>query len=49
MFAKNILAILQGIKAREEGRAAVRNPAPPPGLEPPRPARPAPQPTVYNR
>lgn len=49
MFAKNIFAILAGIKAREEGRsrpptvAAVRMP------EPPRINRPQPQPTQYNR
>lgn len=48
VFAKNILAILQGIKAREEGRTkppapAVRMP------EPPRMARAMPQPAQYNR
>lgn len=49
VFAKNILAILQGIKNREEGRA---RPAPPP-IRMPDPTRstvrPTPQVTQYNR
>lgn len=49
IFAKNILAILQDIKAREDGKGAARFPAAVPGVEPPRPLRPAPQPAVYNR
>ncbi|KAK6631836.1 accessory factor associated with RNA polymerase II [Polyplax serrata] len=48
VFAKNIFAILQSIKAREEGRH--RPPAPAPIVTPrATPARPAPQPAVYNR
>lgn len=48
MFAKNILAILQGIKNREEGRSRPiqpQNRLP----EPARIIRPAPQPAQYNR
>lgn len=48
IFAKNILAILQGIKNREEGRS--RPMQPPIRLpEPARIARPQPQPAQYNR
>lgn len=48
MFAKNILAILQGIKNREEGRS--RPMQPPIRLpEPARIVRPQPQPAQYNR
>ncbi|CAH0394551.1 unnamed protein product [Bemisia tabaci] len=50
MFAKNILAILQSVKAREEGRH--RPPQPTPVHMTPRmpPAKPAvPQPVVYSR
>uniref|UniRef100_A0A6B2EFK9 Parafibromin n=1 Tax=Phlebotomus kandelakii TaxID=1109342 RepID=A0A6B2EFK9_9DIPT len=47
VFAKNILAILQGIKAREEGRT--KPPAPIRMPEPPRMARAIPQPAQYNR
>lgn len=48
LFAKNILAILQGIKNREEGRA--RPVAPPIRLpEPAHIARPQPKPAQYNR
>lgn len=48
IFAKNILAILQGIKNREEGRG--RPQAPVIKLpEPPRVNRPQPQPAQYNR
>ncbi|EEB15219.1 parafibromin, putative [Pediculus humanus corporis] len=48
VFAKNIFAILQSIKAREEGRH--RPPVPAPMVTPrATPARPAPQPAVYNR
>lgn len=48
IFAKNIFAILQGIKAREEGRT--RPVAAPIKLpEPPRIMRPMPQPAQYNR
>lgn len=48
IFSKNILAILQGIKNREEGRA---RPAPPPIRlpDPTRIVRPTPQVTQYNR
>lgn len=49
MFAKNILAILHGIKAREEGR---QRPMQPPAAQTPRqtPMRPpVAQPAVYNR
>lgn len=48
MFAKNILAILQGIKNREEGRS---RPIQPQSRlpEPARIIRPAPQPAQYNR
>lgn len=48
IFAKNILAILQGIKNREEGRL---RPAPAPIHlpEPSRMNRPVPQPAQYNR
>jgi parafibromin len=47
-FSKNILAILQSIKNREEGRS---RPAQPPIKmpEPPRLMRPQPQPAQYNR
>lgn len=48
VFAKNILAILQGIKSREEGRprpVAPQNRLP----EPARIVRPTPQPAQYNR
>ncbi|XP_055594284.1 parafibromin [Uranotaenia lowii] len=48
VFAKNILAILQGIKNREEGRGRPQAPAiklP----EPTRVIRPQPQPAQYNR
>uniref|UniRef100_A0A182RUP8 Parafibromin n=1 Tax=Anopheles funestus TaxID=62324 RepID=A0A182RUP8_ANOFN len=48
IFAKNIFAILQSIKNREEGRG--RPQAQPVKLpEPPRVIRPQPQPTQYNR
>lgn len=48
IFAKNILAILQGIKNREEGR--LRPVQPPIHLpEPSRMNRPVPQPAQYNR
>lgn len=48
VFAKNIFAILQSIKAREEGRH--RPPAPTMLVTPkPTPARLVPQPSVYNR
>uniref|UniRef100_A0A182T8M0 Paf1 complex subunit Cdc73 N-terminal domain-containing protein n=1 Tax=Anopheles maculatus TaxID=74869 RepID=A0A182T8M0_9DIPT len=48
IFAKNIFAILQSIKNREEGRG--RPQAQPVKLpEPPRVNRPQPQPTQYNR
>lgn len=48
MFAKNIFAILHGIKAREEGRQ--RPPQPPPTQTPRQtPVRPIAQPAVYNR
>lgn len=49
VFAKNILAILQGIKNREEGRSA--RPAQPQSRlpEPARIVRPPPQPAQYNR
>ncbi|XP_044728391.1 parafibromin [Chrysoperla carnea] len=46
-FAKNIMAILQGIKAREEGRQ--RPPQPPVVTPRATPIRPAAQPAVYNR
>lgn len=49
MFAKNIFAILQGIKAREEGR---NRPAAQQAIKMPEPARiakPQPQLTQYNR
>lgn len=48
MFAKNIFAILQGIKNREEGRS---RPLPPQNRlpEPARIIRPTPQPAQYNR
>lgn len=48
VFAKNILAILQGIKNREEGRS---RPVPPQNRlpEPARIIRPTPQPAQYNR
>lgn len=47
-FAKNILAMLHSIKAREEGRARPPQPAP---IVTPRqtPVRPTTQPAVYNR
>ena len=49
IFAKNIFAILQSIKAREEGRQ--KGPAAPTPIVTPRstPMRPLPQPAVYNR
>lgn len=47
MFAKNILAILHGIKAREEGRQ--RPPQPPVATPRQTPVRPIAQPAVYNR
>lgn len=48
IFAKNILSLLQSIKAREEGR--VKPPAPPIKLpEPPRINRPVVQQAQYNR
>ncbi|GAB0095830.1 CDC73 [Sergentomyia squamirostris] len=47
VFAKNIFAILQGIKAREEGRT--KPPAPIRMPEPLRMARAIPQPAQYNR
>ncbi|KAL0275871.1 UNVERIFIED_CONTAM: hypothetical protein PYX00_003597 [Menopon gallinae] len=48
IFAKNIFAILQSIRAREEGRH--RPPVPTPVVTPRQtPARIAPQPAVYNR
>lgn len=47
MFAKNILAILHGIKAREDGRQ--RPPQPPVATPRQTPVRPIAQPTVYNR
>lgn len=48
IFAKNIFAILQGIKAREEGRSRPQQ-APVKLPEPPRLSRPTPQPAQYNR
>lgn len=50
MFAKNIIAILQSIKVREEGRH--RPPQPTPIVTPratPIPRSAIPQPAVYNR
>jgi len=48
IFAKNIFAILQSIKAREEGRH--RPPQPTPIVTPrATPMRSIPQPAVYNR
>lgn len=49
IFAKNIFAILQGIKVREEGRQ--KGPAAPMPMVTPRstPMRALPQPAVYNR
>ncbi|CAB3367439.1 Hypothetical predicted protein [Cloeon dipterum] len=48
LFSKNIFAILQSIKAREEGRH--RPPAPTPIVTPrATPVRSVPQPAVYNR
>lgn len=49
IFAKNIFAILQSIKAREEGRQ--KGPTAPTPMVTPRstPMRPLPQPAVYNR
>ncbi|XP_072761275.1 parafibromin [Anoplolepis gracilipes] len=49
IFAKNIFAILQSIKAREEGRQ--KGPTVPTPMVTPRstPMRPLPQPAVYNR
>jgi len=48
IFAKNIFAILQSIKAREEGRH--RPPQPTPIVTPrATPIRSIPQPAVYNR
>ncbi|XP_014487904.1 PREDICTED: parafibromin, partial [Dinoponera quadriceps] len=51
IFAKNIFAILQSIKAREEGRQKGGGPAVPTPMVTPRstPMRPLPQPAVYNR
>ncbi|XP_018328277.1 parafibromin [Agrilus planipennis] len=47
-FAKNVLAILHGIKAREDGRH--KPPQPQPVVTPRQtPMRPAAQPSVYNR
>lgn len=48
IFAKNILAILQGIKAREEGRIKPQ-PQPIRMPEPPRMIKPQPQLAQYNR
>jgi parafibromin len=48
VFAKNILAILQGIKAREEGRSRPQQ-APIKLPEPPRTIRQQAQPAQYNR
>ena len=51
IFAKNVLAILNGVRAREEGRYGGGPPRPEPGM-PVRPGMmqpPAPQPLPYNR
>ncbi|ALC47106.1 hyx [Drosophila busckii] len=49
LFAKNIFAMLQGIKAREEGRNRPQQPNPIKMPEPTRIAKPQPQLSQYNR
>lgn len=49
LFAKNIFAMLQGIKAREEGRNRPQAPNPIKMPEPTRIAKPQPQLSQYNR
>uniref|UniRef100_T1J7K9 Paf1 complex subunit Cdc73 N-terminal domain-containing protein n=1 Tax=Strigamia maritima TaxID=126957 RepID=T1J7K9_STRMM len=48
-FAKNVFAILQSIKAREEGGIVRPQPQEPPQQTPRTPVRQNPQPIVYNR